>query len=843
MLFASAALLAQLLSASPDACRVVVPAPRPAPDSEYAQNNNDARRRAPADPKNSCDIADSNLASAAKAILEQPNTAAATGNKPWDHRSPLKYADLVKRRFPLTTAEQKLLDAQGFVVSPRVAYASYAWAYHDVFQSQLPLYVTADSLFHAVFKVNDELIAAVEEQRLAPLTGAVLEAMACALPGAAKSYPPEVAQDVDVYLTVARSLLAGTLTSSSLGTDAQVKPLYEKALEGKGLSNVTLFGRPRAVDWSLYTPRGHYAKKVEGDDPPAITRYFRAATWLSRLEFNLVSRACVSSTVTADKNETPREATVAIALADLAGRAQALASIDQLDDAWTVLAGKREDVGLSALAKLRRDDKAPITYESAARLRAAIGKGFARTARLHYLPDGCDGELAAIATLLGPRVVSDSQATTLLVNPAVPGRYLVGAADMGYALGHDRAKGLLKEELSKHPALGAQLDAARALVQGPLPAEDLYSAWLDAVRSVAKKPAGTKPSFTRTGAFEDLQLNTTVAAFGQLRHNYVLIAGQSYDQGGCEIPDAYLEPAPAVYEALRRYAQRGAQAMARLDPADATRARAYFERLERLLTVFLTITKDELAGRPLSADERRFLSMPVELVPSQTGQEPTYTGWWFDLFRERVEEGLGDAAFIADYFTSGYTGRIAYAGARGPELGFFVIDSNGPPRLMVGPVARAYEYEGPLDQRVDDAASLTLAAVRAPWDASYRPPAAAEPPLAVRGLGEPEGAPREGFTPSPVFALKSSLALGPVTLELLDHHSAVISSATGEAGPTLSKVRFKARKVSKGKEPVIEGLRVRVGEAWWEMRFAAVEDPTTAGATYGGMEELPYDLK
>ena len=49
-------------------------------------------------------------------------------------------------------------------------------------------------------------------------------------------------------------------------------------------------------------------------------------------------------------------------------------------------------------------------------------------------------------------------------------------------------------------------------------------------------------------------MNTAVAAYGQLRHNYVLIAGQAYDEGGCEIPDGYVEPNVPLYEDLLAYA-------------------------------------------------------------------------------------------------------------------------------------------------------------------------------------------------------------------------------------------------------------------------------------------------
>jgi hypothetical protein len=540
----------------------------------------------------------------------------------------------------------------------------------------------------------------------------------------------------------------------------------------------------------------------------------------------------------ATQAETPREAMVALALADLARRAHALEAIAQLDDAWTVLAGRREDVSVADLLRLH---PGAVTADAPAQLRAAIGTGFARTARLHPLPQGCEGELAAISTLLGPRVVPDARAARALVNPEVPERYLLGAGDVAYLLGHERGKPLLAADLKQFPRLATQLDVGRNAMTGD--AGDLYSAWLAAVRAVSVKPAGAQPSFAATDAFADLRVNTALAAYGQLKHNSVLVAGQSYDEGGCEIPDGYVEPVPAVYEALLQYAQRGGQLATRLDPGDTTSARAYFSRLAQVLTVLNTIAKDELAGLPLSVDERRFLAMPVELVSSQTGREPTYTGWYFDLFRDRVGEGLASAHFIADHFTSASTQRVAYLGARGPELGFFVVDSNGPPRVMVGPVARTYEYVGPLATRVDDEGSLQLADVQAPWAASYRPAEPPQPPLAFRGLGTPEGTPYEGVTPSPVFAVRSPKALGKVTFELLGHHGLPFATVTTVVGPAVTKFRFPMKQVRRGSEPQIEWLRVRVGDAWWALQYRAMEEPEYTNVAWGGAEPFPEDYK
>ena len=63
-----------------------------------------------------------------------------------------------------------MLERNGFVVLDRKAVHTYVAAYHDVFQEQLPLYVTADSILHAVFKSEDALLEGIER---AELKGAV----------------------------------------------------------------------------------------------------------------------------------------------------------------------------------------------------------------------------------------------------------------------------------------------------------------------------------------------------------------------------------------------------------------------------------------------------------------------------------------------------------------------------------------------------------------------------------------------------------------------------------------------------------------------------------------------
>lgn len=718
-----------------------------------------------------CSVARVNFSRDATAILAEPH---ALPNKPmlwtpWDHRTRPERLERIRRRFELAPDELARLAQTGVVVPARLEQPSYAYAYHEIFQSQLPVYITADSVFHAVFASHDAIVGKLEQSSLAPALGQALDAMHCALAAAAPDYPADTVRDLDLYLTVARSLAGNTPVKSIRGdaaVDAAASDLIARVRAAAGAEQISLFGRPRIIDFTAYTPRGHYTSSED------LTAYFLAATWASRIELNLVSRSSRSSAPgpEPDPRETPREAIDALALADLATRSGAAADIDRIDRAWSLLAGRREDVSIGQLAQLRatggiRSLGAPDAF---ARLAAAIGDGFQRTTRLHPMPEG-SRVLPAIATLIGPRVVPDAQALMPLVHGAVPGRKAVHAADVVYSLGLDRAKRYLAADLAAFPALDRQLAVARTIAQAARPGDDLYNAWYAAIRALAEKPAGVLPSFATGEVGADLRFNTITAAYGQLKHNYVLMAGQPYSEFGCEIPDGFVEPVPAAYDALIEYARRGSALAELLDPGDRTGARAHFERVIGTLRVLRAIGDDELADRPLTAREKRWLGMVSELSIDTsediTGYPPVYSGWYFDLFLEPEADGMRGADYIADYFTSVEAG-ISYAGATAPRMAIFVVDTAGAPRAFVGPVARAYETHTPLGTRLTDETAARLTRVDDPWAASYTvADPGTRPDLALR------------FDPETGNVIvHADHALGPATVKLLDHHRAPIAA-------------------------------------------------------------------
>ena len=744
-----------------------------------------------------CEPADDNLARVEDAILALP--APSTNPKKAPTGTPIGLA-LIDRRFQLTTAEKQHLGRDGFVVAQRLEQPSYAWAYHEIYQSQLPIFVSVDSILHALYASHDHLLANTERTTMAPLMIAMVARMHCALAG--KHFSAELAADLDLYLTVARRLLEDKPIASALGTPG-IDELVAAIKAAGPMREVAMFGRTRVVDFSQFQPRSHYT-----DD---LAPYFRGAMWLERLEFNLVSRSSASSAPGLDARETPREERIALALAELAADAPELATLEAL---LTGLAGRREDVSIADLRGFQldaRDDDAP------AKLRAAIGDRFQRTARIHFMPEGAS-ELPAIATLLGPRIVPDALALRPLANTETPGRERVRAGDLAFLTGNDRGKRYT--DLEKFPTLGRQLDKARELAQGAPHTPDLYTAWLDAIRALAVPAKGAVPRFMTTTAYADLRLDTTIAAIAQLKHDHVLIAGQAYGEGGCEIPDGYVEPAPEVYDAIARYAERGASVF-----GDS----AYWQRLGKIAHVLAAISRLELANQPLPLEVKQWLSMVTEILPYGSDGRPTYTGWYFDLFDDR-SDAIAHPDLIADYFTSGSTGGVAYVGVKPPSLGVFVVDTGGAPRAMVGPIAHAYEHEatGP---RLTDASIVTG---EAPWTASYELPATPAPTFrAAPGYEWPEDN-SGGFLG---ITIEAPAALGAVTFTVLDHHNVAMGkpvSRTIGKGTTL--VRLMPNKG--GDDAVIaHAIHVQIGEFGADVEMMCMDGCRERG--FGAMHVEP----
>lgn len=711
----------------------------------------------------------------------------------WDGKTPPEHMDRVVEHLGLSAAERALLAKNGFVVLSRESFQSYGVAYHEIHRQELPLYVSADSVLQGVFRSHEAIVAAGEE-KIAPRLAKVLAEMQDEIPIARAGYAPDVAADADLYLSVARELLEVGTSAPSIAKKSDVDDLVKKANDASGVEAISLFGRKRLVDFSFYTPRGPYLRSE------SLQRYFRAMVWLTRLELNLVSRGAQSSAPILDPSETPREATLAMALSDLATRANVATEIASIERAYRVLAGPREDVPLADLAQLRNNVPLDDSDKAAASLRAAIGDKYKRTVNWQVRPYFAP-EYPVIATFFGVGITPDATAIAALSPKGNP--RVVHASEAAFVLGQARGAAFAGVGFDLVAADGSRRSLAKAR-RGP----DLYAAWLGAIRGLSDpEPNDAVPSFMKTTAFADSRLSSAVVGWAQIRHAYVLHAVQVYDEGGCRVPDAWVEPALGVYDGVLEYAKR-LEAAKDLFPE----AEAYAKDLTLVVTALRGVAEDELAGRPLSQEQMDFLAMVSEYEkPSGYVRHgpARFNGWYTKLFAER-RDAFDHAEFLADWFTSTTWKKVSYAGARSPRLGVFVVDVAGKPRAMVGPVASAVEIIAPLDKRLGDDDRWELWHAKAPaWEASYVAPIPAQPSVSVEAKSATE-------------LEVSSLTGADVIVETVDEHQATLASARVKPPKTGEMVSVKLTPKPNATGELV-GVRVRLpnGAAWTEYRYTS----------------------
>src|SRR5262249_36563061 len=129
--------------------------------------------------------------------------------------------------FRLNAEELAHFKRNGFVVSERLGAASCTELFYRIYKRDLPVFISADAVLHAWHRSYDALLEEVEAELLVPALADILAGMSAKVPEAHRAYGDNLCgqslADADYFLTVARSLLAGSPVPSALGQDGQVR--------------------------------------------------------------------------------------------------------------------------------------------------------------------------------------------------------------------------------------------------------------------------------------------------------------------------------------------------------------------------------------------------------------------------------------------------------------------------------------------------------------------------------------------------------------------------------------------------------------------------------------------
>jgi hypothetical protein len=599
----------------------------------------------------------------------------------------------------LSPAELDRLATNGFVISGSKQFPSFPYGYQTIYAEDLPLYVSADSVLFAVHRSFDEVLKQVEVTYLKPELDKLLSGMRSRLAGS--SIEPSLRADLDLYLTLAASLLSGSPKPPVAGaSESEVRAIYELAVAGKGHLPVTWFGSERDEDFSQFAPRGHYT------DSPELKLYFRAMMLLGRVDLRLVETQGNGAQVFHRQHFD-----AAVALNDLLGSERA--SWSGIDRVVGWFAGERDSMSpnelggfLEALGATDLASTSALADQTIIDELARGGWGAQRIAsRIIYKDLDAKGTLPLDRSfaLFGQRYTVDSHVFVNTTYDRVDGRMMPDPLDVGFAaLGNDSALELLSPELADNASYAAGLAKTRTLVDAHEPAYwegSLYTSWLSALRALSPSEAALaeQPAVSRTRAGQNRILNTQLASWAELRHDTILYVKQSYTTGNsCEFPDAYVDPYPELYQRLGLFADRMGQIAEFLPVNGDGSARS---RLDDWVTNFKTVmgylermAENQKSGTPHDQELMDFINQAVTWKQENVCGQVFFnqlSGWYFRLFFDPGQSLEADPT-IADVHTQptdeggNDVGRILHVGTGNARLLVTTIETCNGPRAYVG---------------------------------------------------------------------------------------------------------------------------------------------------------------
>ncbi|MEK9138786.1 MAG: DUF3160 domain-containing protein, partial [Bacteroidota bacterium] len=397
--------------------------------------------------------------------------------------SSARYFDSIDARYHFTPYERSLLQRHSFMATERLRRSSFGQAFDEIYHHDLPVFVSTDAILHALHMSYDLILKRVELGLLIDRLRALLGSMHTQVPALAARYDSIAGmrtslKDVDVYLTVSRRLLGASVSPFFPENSAVVNQLLV-FVQSYAVQEYPLFAQTtRRIDFSQFTPRGHYAEDIE------LSRYFQAMMWLGRIEIWLMAPQAFYPRPT--EQDIQRQTIDAILIDEAAHMANVVGQLQEIDSIIRFFVGESDNVTIPNLDTLivrggvaRASELLDIQrFRGFQQLLAQYSFAFQRinSQLLWQWPTEVDSLRPASAfLLLGQRFVVDSYTMgnvvygKIVYNGQRIRRMLPATLDVLFSLGNDATAQLLEPELQRyHYALN--LAAVRYLIDAYEPA-------------------------------------------------------------------------------------------------------------------------------------------------------------------------------------------------------------------------------------------------------------------------------------------------------------------------------------------------------------------------------------
>jgi hypothetical protein len=488
--------------------------------------------------------------------------------------------------------------------------------------------------------------------------------------------------------------------------------------------STTLFTeeRLRKLDFSQFTPRGHYNKDIYTPGGTiTLEKYFRTMMWLGRIDFLLTAPPENPWESDWTDEELRRMQLGAILLNELLNSSGKRAYLDKHEQVITFLVGPDDNMTpvelegltsrmLSSPADLFSAEKYAAFKDS---LNVSDDYGQKIMSNFFYVdPYSSDpGQLPVSFKLLGQKFLIDSYVLSevvydrIIVDNKKIYRGLPDPLDVMAVMGNEDAIFLLVDELEEYK-YAYKVSSLKYLVDAydeDFWEQSLYNTWMAAIRELNPPSSSANlPYFMQTTAWHQEKLNTQLTSWAELRHDNILYGKQSYTGGtACSYPYTYIEPYPDFYARLQLFAKNAATFLAGIFDGEDFQSKTmiidYYTRYAEIMEIFEEIVKKELAGVAINETEITFLKT---MINSYMASGPMITGWFTDFFFD-INKGLNWDFVVADVHTQptdqagNVVGHVLHVGNGYINSGVFLAPNpTNPDQLMAfaGPVS-SFHYE------------------------------------------------------------------------------------------------------------------------------------------------------
>ncbi len=638
------------------------------------------------------------------------------------HKS--QYADSVKLAFNLTNHEIDLISRHGFMVTERKQYPTFINAYWDIYNKDLPVYVSADAILHALHFSFSLILADIESRYISVQLDSALSLMKAELANQVRNNPPELfdlaLNDVDVFLTVAKKLLGFNENCIFPINEDEVAKIIKFVNSEKKVTEKIFSSSHREFDFSQLKPRGHYTRSYE------LKKYFQSMMWLGRTEFLFTNPENI--VLYKQTDEDLQRMTIASALmAEITHTSNAIRHFENIERILKFLIGTQDNISLfDAIETMKKQNIVAFDLCDVSKY-----KDFVEEIRTHtganqlynsqILYSSLDGESVVQPIsflLLGQRPVIDGFITANVVfdrvffNNVKVTRMIPSTLDILFALGNDASAQLLDEELEKHP-YASNLAALRYLINGydnDFWRSSVYTNWLSAIRTL-NPPLKRKalPRFMQTAAWWQKTMTTQLASWAELRHDFLLYTKQPYTYGNiCEFPFGFVEAVPEFFERISIFFQDFKE-IVKTDKKIVGSDTTFFNNWIETSSKLKTLAEKSLANIEYSDEENKFInsmisySNPCSMYQGELGwYQKLYLGFshacMYDyLFSPEVKEA--DKPVVVDVHTiptdeyANPVGWVLHAGTGNINICVITTEKpDGGTRTYTGAVSSYYEY-------------------------------------------------------------------------------------------------------------------------------------------------------